>query len=121
MEDLIFEKLENDNLQYVVFSISEESPLFYLDELKELIDIEEGSMIVFDQLLQTGDVDNRFLCLKYSNGTFDFSSIKHLSKKDVGENVYSVISNYLRKNRLLLRYSILLEEQKEKIIKGGNL
>lgn len=121
MKDIIINKSNNPKIKYVIFSISTDSPLFLLDEIKKNIYLENGQSVLFDQLLQTGDSDNRFLSLKFINGNFDLSSIQHINKKQIDESLYKFISNFLRNEQQLLRYSILLEEQKDFILNGGNI
>ena len=121
MKDIIINKSNNPKIKYVIFSISTDSPLFLLDEINENVKLKNGQIVLFDQLLQTGDSDNRFLSLQFVNDKFDLSSIKHVDKKQIDETLYKFISDFLRNEQLLLRYSILLEEQKNFILRGGNI
>lgn len=121
MKDIIINKSNNPKIKYVIFSVSTNSPLFSLDDINKNIHLENGQSILFDQLLQTGDSDNRFLCLDFLNDNLDLSSIRQVNKNQIDESLYKFISEYLRKEQLLLRYSILLEEQKKFILNGGNL
>ena len=121
MKDIIINKSNNPKIKYVIFSISTDSPLFLLDEIIKNINLENGQKVLFDQLLQTGDSNNRFLSLKFANGKFDLSSIQHIDKEQIDETLYKFISDFLRNEQRLLRYSILLEEQKNFILSGGNI
>lgn len=121
MKDIIINKSNNPKIKYVIFSISTDSPLFLLDKINKNIYLENGQSVLFDQLLQTGDSSNRFLSLKFVNGTFDLSSIQHIDKKQIDETLYKFISDFLRNEQRLLHYSILLEEQKNFILSGGNI
>lgn len=121
MKEILINKSNSSKVKYVIFSVSTDSPLFLLDEISEKVNLENGQIVLFDQLLQTGDAENRFLILKFSNGKFDLSSIRHIAKKEIDESLYKFISEYLRNEQLLLRYSILLEEQKKFILNGGNI
>ena len=121
MKDIIINKSNNPKIKYVIFSISTDSPLFLRDEINKNIYLENGQSVLFDQLLQTGDSSNRFLSLKFVNGTFDLSSIQHIDKKKIDETLYKFISDFLRNEQRLLHYSILLEEQKNFILSGGNI
>lgn len=121
MKDIIINKSNDPLVKYVIFSISVDSPLFSLNEIAKNILLEDGQIILFDQLLQTGDSSNRFLILKFINGEFDLSSIQNVEKKQIKESLYKYVSEYLRKKQLLLRYSILLEDQKKFILNGGNI
>lgn len=121
MKDIIINKSNDPKIKYVIFSISSDSPLFLLEEINKNINLKNGQSVLFDQLLQTGDSNNRFLNLKFVNGTFDLSSIQHIDKEKLDETLYKFISDFLRKEQRLLRYSILLEEQKNFILRGGNI
>jgi hypothetical protein len=119
MDGVIIEKLNNSIANYLVFSISSESPLFFLDELEEEISFNEGEILVFDQLLQTGEADNRFMSIVYHDKKFDYSSVKHIDNYKIDSGIRGIIAEYLRRNIVLLKYSILLSQQKEHILKGG--
>lgn len=119
MNGIIIEKLNNSFANYLVFSISSESPLFSLDELEEQISFNEGDVLVFDQLLQTGEAENRFMTMVYRDNEFDYSSIKHMENLKVDSGIRGIIAEYLRRHTVLLKYSILLSQQKEHILKGG--
>ena len=119
MNGIIIEKLNNSFAQYLIYSVSTESPLFALDEVANQISLNNGDVVIFDQLLQTGNSDNRFLTLVYSNGTFDLSTIKHITNCEVNSEIRKMVAEYLRSNTLLLKYSILLSKQKECILNGG--
>lgn len=121
MKDIIINKSNDPKIKYVIFSISTDSPLFLLEEINKNINLKNGQSVLFDQLLQTGDSNNRFLNLKFVNEAFDLSSIQHIDKEKLDETLYKFISDFLRKEQRLLRYSILLEEQKNFILRGGNI
>lgn len=119
MNGIVIEKLNNGIANYLVFSISTESPLFFLDELRGEISFNEGDVLIVDQLLQTGEADNRFMTIVYRNNEFDYSSIKHIENIKVDSGIRLIIAEYLRQHTVLLKYSILLSQQKEHILKGG--
>lgn len=121
MDGVIIKRLNSNFAKYLVFSVSSESPMFYLEEIKEQMILSEGDSVLFDQLLQTGNSDNRFLAIVYNNGIFDISSVHHVDKDTVDVEVKNEISNYLRNNSLLLKYSILLGKQKDIILNGGSI
>lgn len=119
MNSIIIEKLNSGFAQYLIFSVTTESPLFALDDIAKHTSFVDGDVIIFDQLLQTGNSDNRFMTLIYKNGTFDYSTIRHLKSEEVESGIRNKIAEYLRSNTLLLKYSILLSQQKECILNGG--
>ena len=92
MKDIIINKSNDPLVKYVIFSISVDSPLFSLNEIAKNILLEDGQIILFDQLLQTGDSSNRFLILKFINGEFDLSSIQNVEKKQIKESLYKYVS-----------------------------
>ena len=119
MNGIIIEKLDSDFAQYLIFSVTTESPLFALDDITKQISFVDGDVLIFDQLLQTGDSENRFMTLNYEKGALDYSTIKHIKNKEVDCGIRNRVAEYLRCNTLLLKYSILLSQQKECILNGG--
>lgn len=45
--------------QYLIFSVTTESPLFELDDILRHTPFVDGDIIIIDQLLQTNNADNR--------------------------------------------------------------
>lgn len=121
MKDFVIKKTENSFVKYVVFGITAESPIFLLDEIKKELALSGGDKVLFDQLLQTGNTINRFLVLTYDMDDFNLSSANNINASYVGVAEKSVISDFLRENDEILKYSILLNEQKEIIASGGVL
>lgn len=117
--DLIVREINKEYAKFLIFSISAESPLFLLQEIREQLNPNKGDVIVFDQLLQTGDTENRFLSITFGDMGFNLSTVKHLENAVVDAETRSIIADYLRNNTLLLKYSILLSKQKEIILQGG--
>lgn len=121
MEEIIINESNNSLYKYVIFSVSSDSPLFFLEDINSAIKLKNGQKILFDQLLQTGDNYNRFLCLTFLNNKIDLSSICHVEKQSLDKDLFQFISNYLRQEQLILKHSILLEKQKKIILSGGNI
>ena len=121
MKDFVIKKTENSFVKYVVFGITAESPIFLLDEIKKELILSVGDKVLFDQLLQTGNTTNRFLMLTYGVDDFNLSSANNINASSIGVAEKSVISDFLRENDKILKYSILLNEQKELITSGGFL
>lgn len=117
--DFVVREINKEYARFLIFGISAESPLFLLQEIREQLNPNKGDVIVFDQLLQTGDAENRFLSLTFGDSDFDLSTATHLENTIVDAETRSIIADYLRKNTLLLKYSILLSPQKEAILQGG--
>lgn len=116
MENIVIKKLKNNIYQYLIFSTTVDSPFFQIDEIIRTIKCSKKVVLIFDQLLQTGDAYNRFISFELDK------TINYNSAKIVTENLELLkkeISNYLYKNQQLMDFSILLSEQKEIIKKGG--
>jgi len=121
MQDFIIKKINKEYAKYWVFGTTVDSPLFQLLEIQNSVDISNGEKIIFDQLLQTGNTDNRFLVMTFLDETFDYSSAQNIDSKSVGNDVKAFACDFLRENPLILKYSILLSDQKDDIINGGNI
>lgn len=121
MKNYIIKEINKDDAKYLVFGTSVESPLYYLEEIKQEIQCFNGERIIIDQLLQTGNGENRFIVLSYTNGDFDLNSIHISSNKNTCSCIKSFGCDFLRNHLSILEYSILLSEQKEAIINGYNI
>ena len=121
MENYIIKKIDQDSFEYLVFGTSVESPLFSIQEIADYIKETKDVKVLFDQLLQTGNSENRFLMICFKNGVFDFNSASCISYKDVSNFIKKQISDFLKQNPKILEYSILLSEQKKIIEEGGTI
>lgn len=118
MKDIIIKKINNNLANYLVFGTTVDSPLFQLQEICAKISTSKSYVVLFDQLLQTGNSDNRYLLLHYNGSTFDFNTAKNIDSSFVELKIRKIMSDFLKHNKLLLKYSILLSSEKEKILKG---
>lgn len=121
MQDFLIRQINKEYAKYLVLGTTVESPLFQLLEIQNSVEISNGEKVIFDQLLQTGNADNRFLVMTFHDGAFDYSSAQHIDAQSVGNDVKSFVCDFLRNNSLILKYSILLSAQKEDILNGGNI
>lgn len=121
MKNFIIKKIDKKYAKYLVFGTTVESPLFQLIDIKNKIVISDGESVVFDQLLQTGNTDNRFLTLSFYEGKFDFGTAKNVEADKLDADVKNFAYDFLRKNVDILKHSILLSEQKDIIQNGGNI
>lgn len=119
MENYVLRKLNQTNIKYLIFGTSVESPLFAINEIASKINENEEVEVLFDQLLQTGNADNRFLMLKFKNGKFELNSATCIKSEMIKDEIKNEITVFLRKNPQILKYSILLNEQKKIIEQGG--
>ena len=109
--------LNADHYDCMVLCLSYESIFSYMDSLQKEISrsgISDG-MILIDQLLISGNGNNRFLSMKFSNGTFDYTSAKNM---DVEKKYHQITSIELKNNDKILENSILSDHQISLIKKG---
>lgn len=121
MENYIIKKIGLHNFEYLVFGTSVESPLLNIQEIADYIKETKDVKVLFDQLLQTGNSENRFLLINFKNGVFDFNSASCISSKDISASIKKKICVFLKQNPKILEYSILLNEQKKIIEEGGTI
>lgn len=119
MKEYILKHIDQDNIDYLVFGTSVESPFFYLSEIAKDIKDDKVVKVLFDQLLQTGNSKNRFLMLELKDGTFELNSAVSIDPKTISNEIKLHITEFLRQNPQVLEYSILLNEQKKIIEQGG--
>ena len=119
MENYILKNINQDNIEYLVFGTSVESPLFCITEIAKNIRDNKDVKVLFDQLLQTGNSENRFLMLELKNGTFELSSATCINPQIISDEIKIHITEFLRQNPKILKYSILLNDQKKIIEQGG--
>ncbi len=118
MNEFVVQKTDSPNADYVIFSTSVDSPLFNLGDIKNMLSLKNGEKILFDQLLQVGNSENRFLQLQFRNGDFDFGSARNIDNNSVDYKTKFIIFSFLRENPTVLKYSILLSDQKKAILNG---
>ena len=119
MDDVIIKQINSNIAKYLVVGLSSDSPLFAIHEIMDQMNLTSGDSVLFDQLLQVGSTKERFIRLTFTGVDFDYNSIINIPEDAIAMEIKSVISDYLRNNTLLLKYSILVSAQKEQIINGG--
>ncbi len=119
MENYVLKKVNQNSIEYLVFGTSVESPLFCITEIAKKLDENKEAKVLFDQLLQTGNSDNRFLMIEFKNGNFELSSATCINPQTINDGIKSQITDFLRQNPQILKYSILLNDQKKIIEQGG--
>lgn len=93
-----------------------ESIVNYLAEIESAPEIEKCSgKILIDQLLVTGDGDNRFISCSFLNGKLDFSTAQVVTPDG---RFRSITIDRLQKNYVYVEHSILTEYQRDCIRKG---
>lgn len=109
--------LNADLYDCMVICLTCESIFSYIDALQKAISnngIKDGTILI-DQLLISGNGKNRFLTIKYSNGSFDYTSAKNV---EADFKYRQITSCELKNNESLLENSILSTEQISLIKKG---
>lgn len=71
--------------------------------------------LLIDQLLITGNGDNRFLCCNYNNGKIDVTTAVNVIPD---RSVHVLTIQLLRENYCFVENSILTESQRQHIKKG---
>lgn len=106
---------------YLLYSTSVYSPYAWWEKIQQKYKIEDGSMVVVDQLLQIGNSDKRFPVFIVKDKRLDFKNFRYSMLPKYTKKLKPYISNFLRMNTEILKYSILLEYEKEQILNGLNI
>lgn len=105
----------DDNHEYnlLVLGLTHESVFtFYNDLVREPEFSNSHGVLLLDQLLATGNGENRYIAIPYNRNVLDFSQAK---KVDVDNQVRQISTSMLLENISILANSILTEEQRELI------
>jgi hypothetical protein len=115
MKEFALRKIEDGH--YYLFCLGFESILNYLHDLEnaEEIKTNEGVLII-DQLLVTGNGENRFIVCDFSNGAIDFSRARNIPPK---AELDALALNIMQENFNLLDSSILTKKQRDLIYEGN--
>lgn len=97
----------------MVLCLSSESLLTYIDKIEQTLakDNLDGKVLI-DQLLITGNGSNRFMDVSFSHGKFDLKTAQAVNPP---EYYRKETAEWLHNNYRYAEYSILAEEQKQKI------
>ncbi len=106
---------------YLLYSTSVYSPYDWWEEIQRKHKIEDGVIIVVDQLLQIGNSDKRFVVFKVKGKKLDFRNLRYIMLPEYTKELKPYILNFLRANSEILKYSILFEHEKEQILNGLNI
>lgn len=113
-----YEICEATDNEYDVFllCLTSESLISYLGNVeKDILLLHPSGHLLIDQLLITGNGQNRYLSCLYHNGKIDMTSFKNVFPNDYYRNLSL---NLLQRNIDFLSNSILTDCQKERIKKG---
>ncbi len=109
--------LNADLYDCMVICLTYESIFSYIDALQKAISdsgVKDGTVLI-DQLLISGNGKNRFLTIKYSNGSFDYTSAQNI---EANIKYHQITSYELKNDESLLENSILSNNQISLIKKG---
>lgn len=113
MNKYIIIKTTMKDYDRLVLCLTFESFLSYVSKLEDSLgqDSKEERVLI-DQLLLTGNGQNRFMSLKFVHGKLDFKSAKIVSPC---EYYRQETVNWLHNNYVYIENSILTDEQRQKI------
>ncbi|MDD5021927.1 MAG: type II toxin-antitoxin system RnlB family antitoxin [Endomicrobiaceae bacterium] len=102
--------LSTEEYQKILICLTYDSILSYLNHIeKEKILKKSQGVLIIDQLLVTGNQNNRFISCEYSMGKLNLSTAKNI-KPDI--SVHKITMNFLRQNLDIVNKSILSKHQK---------
>lgn len=105
-------KLKN----YLITSLNYEGVLSYLLDIQSKLDKSDSGKLIIDQIITTGLGKNRFIECKYFNGEIDIKTAKLI---EVPQRIKKLSSKNLRECPDVILFSILTDQDKQKILKGG--
>ena len=120
MNRMIIKSMSGTYAAVIVIKTSD-SPFDYLDSISECLKNQKiDGRVLIDELLHSGNGEERFIEAMFSKGSFDASSFKfaHISKKD---GLRSVICDWLREDPERLEYTDLSMAQQKMILSGLNI
>lgn len=110
--------LDDENLKILIVMKTCDSPFDFVNELQEqLKTIGFSGLFVIDELLHSGNTEERFISGFFDGYSFDDSKFKfeNIAKKSI---IRSYICDYLKSDLDVLNYSILTDNQ-QKLISHG--
>lgn len=108
---------ENDAKILVIMKTSD-SPFDFVNEIQEQLKMMEFSgLFVIDELLHSGNNQERFISGFFDGNSFDDSKFKFedVAKKST---IRSYICDYLKTDLEILKYSSLTDKQQKLILRG---
>lgn len=108
--------LSNNEYKYILICLSYESVANYIDDIENTInDFSKEGILLIDQLLITGNIENRFIACSYSSGELKLSTAKNVMPNN---KIKEISANFFKKNPELIENSILPKYQRFLIKKG---
>ena len=111
IKNYILADLNIDGFTKLLLCLSHENIFCYHDDVRQ--ELNGSGVLLLDQLLITGDGNNRFVRIPYKNGELQFSMAENASVSSV---VRQNSEDLLRQHPSCIRYSILTDAQKEKLM-----
>lgn len=110
--------LDDQNVKILVVMKTCDSPFDFVNELQEQLKmIEFSGIFVIDELLHSGNNEERFISGFFDGNAFDNSKFRfeNIAKKSI---IRSYICEYLKSDLEVLNYSSLTDKQ-QKLISHG--
>ena len=110
--------LDDQDVKILVVMKTSDSPFDFVDELQEQLKaISFSGIFIIDELLHSGNTDERFISGFFDGNSFDNSKFvfKNVAPKS---NIRGYICEYLKADTEILNYSGLTERQ-QKLISHG--
>lgn len=115
MKEYVIVKLNKIDLDVLLICLTHENIYQHLEEIKQESVLQKGSgYLLLDQLLVTGDGDNRFVLIPYHEGIFELQNAKNIVAPI---EIRQITVEVLNKNSSVIKNSILTRAQREKIEK----
>lgn len=112
MKNYEIQQLQDKKYNALLLWLSSESIIEYITEIEhEPLLMQSKGTLLIDQLLITGDGENRFVSCLYNHGKIDLTTAKRVEQS----NCNKISKELLRKNFKLLNYSILTKKQLQEI------
>lgn len=116
MNSCLIEKIDFCGYDRFLLCLTFESIVNYLSEIESAPEMVTCSgKVLIDQLLVTGDGDNRFISCNFLNGKLDMATAQIVIPDG---RFRSITTERLHENYIYVEHSILTEHQRECIKKG---
>ena len=117
MDKVIVKPLEGSYTVIVVTKTSD-SPFDFLTSISEVLASQNvNGLVLIDELLHSGNGEERFIEAKFEDGSFDMTSFRFVNIPK-NSRYRAVACDWLREDLERLEYSDLTSIQRKMIIKG---
>lgn len=116
MREFVITPLVNEDYDNYLLCLTHESLWSYLWKVEEAPEIlNQSGILLIDQILVTGNEDNRFFKCMYTGGKLDFSTATKINPSD---KYRQFAVEMLQKNYNFIKNSILSSDQRVKVLNG---